>query len=274
MVELFYTLLIFNQVTSVTPKLEARLRIQTTKEDTYYLLTKGQPVEIKVSGPGWLRIYTRIPWTKEKKGTQIYKLILQEDNIKERFVSFETEYSRVAKIDKIGLSKWRSFYINVPDGLHTYRFIHWRAPSDTILLKFTNESPKRWKDITPLSYNSIMELVEDERIVNYFELTPQKGVILELDGPKRLKVISRLNIPLSTPGEQTYTIEVKEKGKRIKSVSFRAYPSETVYYKNRSDMVPSNPHNLYLNIPKGMKRYEFSIDSNWGGGLRFMVEER
>lgn len=265
---------ILNQVVNISPENEVRIKIQTLKEESYFVLTRKQPVEIKVSGPTWLRVYTRIPWTGEKKGTKLYKIILQEDDTRERFITLESEYSKVSRIDKIRLSKWRSFYINVPEGIHIYRFIHWRAPGDTIFLRFTNESPGKWQDITPLSYNTKLELVEDEKVINYYETTPEKPVILEIEGPKKLKIISRLNIKSGAQGEQVYSINIKEKGKTIKSTTYRAHPSETVHYNNRPGILPSNPHTIFLNVRKGIHRYEFYIENNNPCGLRFLIESK
>ncbi|MEO0183397.1 MAG: hypothetical protein ABIL40_07970 [candidate division WOR-3 bacterium] len=272
MIELIFV--IFSQITHITPRVETKITIQTTKEESYFLLTRKQPVEITVSGPTWLRVYTRIPWSGDKKETKFYKIILQEDDLKEKFITLESEYSRVSRIDNIRLSKWRSFYINVPEGSHSYRFIHWRAPGDTIFLRFTNESPGKWKDITPLSYNAKLELVENERIIYYFEATQEKPVILEIEGPKKLKIISRFNLKTDTQGEQFYSIIVKEKGKTVKSVSYHAYPSETVHYSNRPGTLPSNPHTFFLNVRKGLHRYEFYIENRAECGLRFLIESK
>ncbi len=267
-------LLLINQIANIAPGNEVKIKIQTLKEESYYVLTKKQPVEIKVSGPTWLRVYTRIPWSGEKKGARLYKLILQEDEIKEKFITLESEYSKVSRIDNIRLSKWRSFYINVSEGTHSYRFIHWRAPSDTIFLRFTNELPSRWQDVTPLSYNAKLDLVEDEKIINYFEVTREKPVILEIEGPKKLKIISRLNLNPDAQGEHIYSIIVKEKGKKIKSVNYRAYISETVHYNNRPSISPSSPHGFFLNVRKGIHRYEFYIENGATCGLRFLVESK
>lgn len=267
-----FLLIFVGQLINVSPQNETKIKIHTTKDEAYTILTRNQPVEIKVSGPTWIRVYTRIPWTGEKKGTKVYKLILQEDDIKEKFITRETEYSSVARLDKIRLSKWRSFYINVPQGLHTYRFIYWRAPSDTILMRFTSESPGRWQDIPALSYNRTLELIEDEKIINYYEATIDKPVIIEIEGPKKLKITSRLHIPANVQSDQLYTITVKEKDRTIKTQNFWAYRSETVGYNKQTDLIPSNPHTFYLNVRKGTHRYEFWITNGAGCGLRFMAE--
>ncbi len=269
---LFLLSLLFGQTMSITPRTEIKIKIHTTKEESYLILAKNQPLEIKASGPTWLRVYTRIPWSGEKKGTRIYKIILQEDDIKEKFITQETEYSSIARFDKMRLSKWRSFYINVPEGLHTYRLIYWRAPQDTILLRVTYEAPGRWQDIPALSYSSKLNLVEDEKVIDYYEATPERPVILEISGPKKIKIISRLNLLANVQGEQVYSITVKEKEKKIKSVKFNCYRSETVEYNNQKDILPSNPHNFYINVPGGTHRYEFIPAGNARISLRFLTE--
>jgi len=276
MIKIMVFCFIIGQIKEINPPNGLKIKIQTYQEDTYYLLTKDRPLEVKVEGPTWLRVYTRIPWPEDDKGSKAYKLILQENDMAEKFITLETEYSKVAKLDKIRLSKWRSFYINVPKGINTYHFIAWRAPSDTILMKFSFETPKRWVDIIPNEYNAKLELVEDERIINYFELTNTKPVILVIEGPITLKVISRLNYSMTMDGEQFYSIEVKEKDKIVKKNSFRAYRSETTTYHNRKELMPSNPRTFYLKIQKGRHSLQFNIAGTniESAGLRLMVEEK
>lgn len=274
MIKIIILALLFSQIKEINPQNELKIKIQTTKEDNYYLLTKEQPVEVKVEGPTWLRVYSRIPWSGDAKGTKIYKIILQENELAEKFITNETERSKVAKLGKNRLSKWRSFYINVPEGLNTYRLILWRSPADTVLIKFAYESPGKWSDIMPSEYNAKLELVEDEKVINYYELTETGKVILETSGPKKIKVISRLNYGTEMQGEQLYSIAVREKSKVIKSNSFRTYRSETTSYRNRTEIVPSNPHSFYLNVGKGKHRLEFYLTGAGTGVLRFMVQEK
>jgi len=274
MIEIIMLALVFGQIREITPRNELKVKIQSFQEDTYYLLTKKQPLEIKVEGPTWLRVYTRIPWADNVKGAKIYKIILQENDFKEKFVTMETERSKSAKLDKVKLSKWRSFYINVPSGINSYRFIAWSLPGDSILVKFAHEAPKKWLDITPLEYNAKLQLVEDERIIDYFEITGTKSVVLEIEGPKKLEIISRLSFTMAMQGEQFFSVNVKEKNKIIKNSSFRAYRSETTNYHNRTEILPSNPHTFYLDIGKGKHRLEFNLAGGESCGLRFMIEQK
>jgi len=275
MFELIVIHLILGQIKTTIPRPEVKVRIQTYQEDTYYLIGKDQPTEITVEGPTWIRVYTRIPWHDDWSGTKTYKIIQQTNGQKEKFITLESERSKVAKAGPVRLSKWRSFFINVPQGRNTYRFVHWASPTDSVFLKYAFESPKKWAEYAPSAYVSKLELTEDEKVIEYYEATDQKPVVLEVTGPRRIKIIARLNFTMTMSGEQFFTIDIKEKGRSVKTQSFRAYRSETTVYRNLRDAVPSNPHAFYLDARKGQHRYEIFLSGLTGDlGLRIQAEQK
>jgi hypothetical protein len=275
MFELIVFNLIFGQIKSTLPQTEVKVRIQTHQEDTYYLLAPDQPAEITVEGPTWIRVYTRIPWHEDWTGTKIYKIIQQTNGQQEKFVSLESERSRVAKAGPVRLSKWRSFYINVTKGRNSFRFVHWQSPTDSIFLKYVYEAPKKWADLTPSGYVSNLELTEEEKIIEYYEATDLKPVVLEVAGPRKIKIIARFNFPAAATGEQFFSIDIREKGRSVKTKSFRAYRSETTLYRNLRETVPSNSHVFYLDARKGNHRYEIFLAGLAGSaGLRIQAEQK
>jgi hypothetical protein len=275
MFELLCVQLLLGQIKSVVPQSELKVRIQTYQEDTYYLLTKEQPAEITVEGPTWIRVYTRIPWHEDWTGTKTYKLIQQTNGQQEKFITLESERSKVAKTGPIRLSKWRSFFISVPKGNNTYRFVHWASPTDSILLKYAFEAPGKWSDWPPSGYSSKLELAEEEKIIEYYEATDRTPVVLEVSGPRKIKIIARLNFNMTMPADQYFTIDLKEKGRSVKTKSFRAYRSETTVYRNLRETVPSNPHVFYLDVRKGAHRYELYLAGQAGSAaLRIQAEQK
>jgi hypothetical protein len=271
MFELVLFQLVIGQIKSTLPLPEIKVRIQTYQEDTYFLLGKDQPAEITVEGPTWIRVYTRIPWHDDWTGTKIYKIIQQTNGQQEKFITLESERSKVAKAGSIRLSKWRSFFINVPKGLNTYRFVHWASPADSIFLKYAFETPGKWSDLTPSGYSSKLELTEDERIIEYYEATDLKPVVLEVAGPRKIKVIARLNFTMAMPEDQYFTVDIKEKGRSVKTKSFRARRSETTVYRNLREALPSDPHVFYLDVRKGVHRYELFL-SGFPGSAALRVQ--
>jgi hypothetical protein len=275
MIELIAFNLILGQIKGLPAQQEIKVRIQTHQEDTYYLLTNDHPIEISVEGPTWIRVYTRIPWHAEWTGIQVYKIIQQENGQKEKFIIQESELSRVAKAGPIRLSKWRSFYINVPSGKNDYRFVNWASPSDSIFLKYASEAPKKWGDLAPSEYVAKLELTENEKVINYYETTDQKPVALDITGPQNIKITARLNYAPAMPDDQLFSIAVKEKGRTIKAKSFRAYRSETTGYQNLRETIPSNPHAFYFTVRKGNHRFEIYLTGLAGSAaVRIEAEQK
>jgi hypothetical protein len=276
MVNLVMTLCLVSQLQQIEPYKKWEIEIVTKKTDEYLLLTKNQSMSFAVEGPTYLRIFTRILWPKGSMGSEIYKVILQENEIDEDIITLESEESRVSK-DKKGrpLSKWRSFYIEVPEGLNRYKLTHWSSPQDTILIKFAYESPKRWVEISPTEYSSIIEAIEEERIIKYYELKKDGAIALRINGPQRLRVIARLNYDEKMIGDQNYTIMVEENGE-VEKYPLKCYKSQIITYKDRRNIVPSNARSFHINLAEGAHVLRFSLAGTMAesAALRFLVEEK
>lgn len=268
--------MLFAQIKGIDASGEIKVNIRTSRDETYQLLTKTRPLVINVDGPTWLRVYTRIPVRADEKGVKRYKLILQENDLKERFITLETERSRVARMADVRLSKWRSFYIRVPRGPNTYRVVIWTAPSDSVLARVAYEAPVKWQDIPPAAYNAKLQATEEEKVIDYFEATTARPVVVSITGPAKLKVITRLGYSPAMNDDQVYNVTVKDNDRIVKNSNFRAYRSETTAYHNRLDVVPSNPHSFYLTLKKGSHRLEFSIAGSQAeaAGFRFLVPRK
>lgn len=276
MIKLLLILFVFSQIKEIKPDKKWEIEIVTKKRQTYNLLTKDEPITFTVEGPTYLKVYTRIPWSVDTKGSQIYKVILQENDMDERIITLESEVSNVTK-DKKGrpLSKWRSFYIEVGEGLSNYKIIHWSSPNDTILLKFAYESPKKWVDISATDYNTIIESIEEEKIVKYYELNKDEQLTLGISGPTKLKVISRLNYDEKMLGEQNYTMLVNDNG-AVEKFPLKCYKSGVIMYKDRKEIVPSNARIFYINSKSGWHNLKFNLSGTIAKSvsLRFQVEEK
>lgn len=275
MIKLLILLCVFSQIKEISPDKKCEIEIVTKKTEKYNLLVKGEPITLTVEGPTYLRVYTRIPWSGDFKGNRLYKIILQENDLDERIITLESAMSGVTK-DKSGrpLSKWRSFYLEVGEGINNYKMINWASPTDTILVQFKYEAPKKWKDVAATNYGSIIEAIEAEKIIKYYGLKNDNQVTLCISGPTKLKVISRLSYDETITGEQKYTMLVHEKGKTTK-FPLKCYKSETIRYKNRKDIVPSNAKAFYIKLGKGWHTLEFSLSGSIAkeAALRFQVEE-
>lgn len=275
MIPLLCVACLFCQIKEITPNKTWDIEIITKKSIEYTLLTKNDPVTLTVEGPTYLRVYTRIVWPKGKKGNQIYKIILQENNVDERIITLESTVSEVSR-DQRGraVSKWRSFHIEVPEGLNHFKIMHWASPEDTILMNFAYESPRTWQDIPATTYAAILEAIEEEKIVTYYELTKGNKIGLTVNGPMKIKVVTRLNFDTNLMGDQPYTLIVDDNGVE-ETHHMKCYRSETITYRNRKDVVPANARSFYYDVNNGSHVLHFTLTGTLAQstGLRFLTEE-
>jgi hypothetical protein len=275
MIKLLIMLCVLSQIKEITPDKKLEIEIITKQTQEYNVLTKNEPISLTVEGPTYLRIYTRIIWPNQKKGQEIYKLILHENELDEEILTFETERSTVTKDEKgRSVSKWRSFYLDVPEGLNTYKLMHWSSPKDTILLKFAYESPKEWVDIPATSYSAILEAAEEEKIIKYYEATKVKKVTCAVNGPMKIKVVARLNYDKTMMGEHSYTVLIDDNGK-TDTHTLHCYKSEVVQYVNKKDLIPSNAQSFYISVEKGRHVLQFTLSGTVAesAALRFLTEQ-
>ena len=92
---------------------------------TYYRLTDKTYAEVTVSGPTFIRLYTRVEFEYWMEGEVNYRItVLEDSKIKGTFqLSAERSETTVYQDNgELVPGKWRRFKVEVPDGKHTYRF--------------------------------------------------------------------------------------------------------------------------------------------------------
>ncbi len=268
---MIFIVLIFAQL-SITNPHKAVIKIQTAVKDTYLLITKSSPLTFEITGPTWIRIYTRIPWKKEFGKTAQYKLILVKDDTDEKFITKLTEISKNAYLNGIRVSKWRSFYVNIPDGKHKYEIYLWKAPADTVLAKINFEAPKNYKEITPGAGYRQLEIIENEKMIKYYRFDTKNPLKMKIEGPAKLKISVR--IPLKSGNEQaTCTITVTNNGKTLKEFTFIATPSDVCQFKDTKDEIPSRVSHFTINLRKGVNNLEFNLRGTESALIRLQVQQ-
>jgi hypothetical protein len=247
-------------------KLSPRTVISVVKrvEQEYYFVTNNQPMEITVTGPEWIRVYTRLLWHSNMESSQTYKILLKEQD-QEKLLSFTSELSSSARgADKQSFSKWRSFYLEVPQGKTDYKFTLLEAKSDTVAIRFSFEKPTDYKKIAPATKFREFEFVDKERATNYYEITAKTPVKVKIQGPATLRATCRLNYDYTLEGKQSYTVAASVSGKEWQAKTFRTGKSETGLYKNANDLIPSTAGNMYLDVPPGTYVIDFTLKGGLG----------
>ena len=260
------------QIKTVEPERPWNIEIVTTKTQEYLLLTKKEPITLTVEGPTSLRVYTRILLPSRTSGDHLYKLILAESPMEERIISFETALSAVTSdVHGTAVSKWRSFYIDVPDGENTYTLTHWTSPKDTILVRFAYESPQPWTIVGATEYQSTLETIEGGATTRYYELPKSEKVTVKVVGPTRIRITTRLNYDETLFGEQSFTLVANDNGTEV-TFPLKCNRSDALIYQNRSDIVPSNARSVYLSLDEGMHSVTFTISGTLAKSVAVLFE--
>ena len=274
MIHMLVIMCLFSQIKTILPEKPWEIEIVTRKTQEYLLLTRQDPITLTVDGPTDLRVYTRILIPDNGHKNQVYKLILTEGLLDEQIISYETDISLITT-DQHGtpVSKWRSFYIHVPEGKNTYTLTHWTSPKDTILLRFAYESPEPWNDLRAITYHSLLSTVEDDKTVRYHLLKKDAPITVKLQGPTKLKVIARLNFDETLFGEQSFSIVIDDNG-TVNSLPFQCHKSDDTQYTDRNDIVPSNIRTSTIPISTGSHTLVFTLSGTLAksASLRFLVK--
>lgn len=274
MIKILLLCCLIAQIKIVEPERPWTIEIVTKKLQEYLLLTKTEPITVTVEGPTYIRVYTRILLPGQNQGNHLYKLILTEGPLDERIISFETNRSLITT-DTHGtpVSKWRSFYVEVPAGEHTYTLTHWDSPKDTILLRFAYESPQPWTIVPATEYQSLLETIEDGRTMRYYEISKSDNVTVKVSGPTRLRITARLNYDETLFGEQSFTLIARDNGAES-TFPIKCDKSENLIYQNKGEIVPSDARSVYLSLDDGSHTIVFTITGTLAKSvaLRFETE--
>jgi hypothetical protein len=216
----------------------------------YTPVTKQTPLEFDVEGPCWLRVYTRLWWPAGADGLLKYGLSLWQDDA-ERPVSFETGLS-TSSFGPGGrkLGEWRSFFVQVPEGNSHFRLAVTSGAAETVGVRFALQSPQPGR---PAAIPGARELVlADGRDTSRLrELKTGQATSIELVGPCRVRVHTRLNFDPGLPGAQNFVMAVREGKSLLVRRNMKAARSPSASYVNEPGLIPSSGRMLKFSLPSG-----------------------
>jgi hypothetical protein len=256
-----FALLLGQNASLDVKKISPRTTLSVIKrvEQEYYLLTKNIPIELSVSGPTSIRVYSRLLWHNNMTDSQPYKLIIRQAD-QDKVLSFITEKSKSTyDANKQSYGKWRSFYLDIPAGLNNYKLTLLEAQSETVAVRFNFEKPKEYKKSSPYGTYRELQFVENEKVTNYHELKLDEPVKIKIEGPLSIKAVCRINYDYTLEGKQNFTLATTVQGKEWRTKTFRVSKSETGMYKNAPELIPSTPVNFFINVPPGTYIIDFNL---------------
>ena len=236
----------------------------------YYLLTSSQPLEFKVQGPTWLRVYTRLWWPDGVDWDRQYRMSLWQGDV-ERPLVFESGPSRSSfGPERRPVGKWRSFYVQVPAGFNSYRLDLEDAPTDTVGVRFTFRAPKPWKPVAV--QGEVLFLADGADTTRMTKLKTGQPLGVTVAGPCRVRVSARLNFDPSMVGAQNFVLTVNKGERVVANDNLRVSRSEAAYV-NEPGLVPSSRRTLRFNLGEGTHRLDLVLSGTLAGSAGVTVEK-
>ncbi|MBI3193538.1 MAG: hypothetical protein HYZ34_03600 [Ignavibacteriae bacterium] len=116
--------------------------------------------------------------------------------------------------------------------------------------------------VRPLQGESVKLLMSGKERT-YYRLTKSNTITIEVDGPGKMKVLSRLAFAKSGNASERFTVRALEGSEEVKVFTTQTEKS-TIAYKN-SDLVSGKNRKFSINVPEGTHTYVFRLEEPAAG---------
>jgi hypothetical protein len=225
------------------------------KDRLYFRVESGETATVQVRGPGEVKCYVRAVAGDAGSATIKYSVVISEGDHRLKTVETETAPSAMKWKGSSELAaKSRSFTLRIPDGDHrlTIAFASKDAKAAGIRYVF-RETPEHSAQL-PLHATGKREsviLLVKEKPLDYYVADQQSPVKVEVIGPTRLRVVSRLVYPSGARGSQRYTIKLERDGESLPDKTLETTKSSVVECESHPDWIIGKSKSFYVEVPKG-----------------------
>ncbi len=248
------------------------------KERLYWRLKKDTEQVLRVTGPGTLRLISRVPLSTRVKD-KVYKIHWSLDDGDSGVFEHKIRKAQSAlrKTDSKKVSRGRSNEIEIPPGQHLIRVDLEESPTSVAYLcnhvrLMATVSKAKNVDVPPVDHGSGRMIKAGDAVVEYHALPSGEEMHVEINGPTFLKVISRLDWNQTMTGTQKYTLRVYEDGLAKQSYILKGRPSNSSVYLDKPDTLPARGEVVYIEVPEGRHRYTFGFqEAGRELNLRFLA---
>jgi hypothetical protein len=227
------------------------------KSRAYWKLEQGLSMELTVTGPAQLRVFSRAPWKrsfKDKPYAWSYRL----DDGETEVLRHKAGKARSARLAGGGalLAASRVDEIEIPPGVHVLRITADECLGGALYLRlqrrFVQPIPRGGNiELSPVAPLPVRDVAVRETIARYHVLASGEEAQLDVVGPTFLKLISRLDWNPSMSGRQKYMLRVYLDGEFRNTWVLQGRRSDVAVYTEKSDSVPAQGEVVYVDVPEG-----------------------
>ncbi len=244
-----------------------------------YHFTKNKELVYQVHGPATLKLYSRAVALSRKGDSEVsYSFEVTVDQSPPRQIKHQTRLSGIRSSQHPNHRYTRASldYFQVGDGVHTIRVRRKESPGPLLfrLVKHSQgkKSRRRLKAQILAPADTAYILIGQKRLP-YFKVTPEKPLLLEVEGPKTIELLSRLALEYWMNGAQDYRLQIRDNGRLVGTYHYSTTSSDTATVEGHEELVPGKWRTCRLQLKSGSHRLKISLlDSNRQVFVRFFEE--
>jgi hypothetical protein len=124
-----------------------------------------------------------------------------------------------------------------------------------VALTWCDAASLTWRSFVPTKYGAKADILVDSKTLTYYRFDSVAPITLSVEGPTRLKILTRVRIP-NDREEETYTVTVMRDGEHATAEEFTAPVSERAHYVAFNSFRPGVIRRIYVDVPTGQHHYE------------------
>jgi len=223
-----------------------------------YTIMRDDSLIYQVNGPARIELITRYPSPEKSKKSQSFSYQLVVDN--EEPIIINHRYKLHKSIRSVQhpshyYTYSGNYFINIKDGDHTLSMLTNAEQKYPVLLRVIKKRFKtslgKVNDLQPMVFQANRTVEVSGKDISYYELIHGRPLQLNLDGPKTLRILSRLLFDSEMGTEESFRIRVKSGKKVLGTYYLSTERSSDSRIKDQPDKVPGKWRTCEVTIPTG-----------------------
>ena len=223
-----------------------------------YTIMRDDSLIYQVNGPARIELITRYPSPEKSKKSHPFSYQLVVNN--EEPIIINHRYKLQKNIRSVQhpshyYTYSGNYFINIKDGNHTLSMSTNAEQKYPVLLRVIKKRFKtsldKVNELQPMVFQANRTVEVSGKDISYYELIHGRPLQLNLDGPKTLRILSRLLFDSEMGTEESFRIRVKSGSKVLGTYYLSTERSSDSMVKDQTDKVPGKWRTCEVTIPSG-----------------------
>ena len=223
-----------------------------------YTIMREDSLIYQVNGPARIELITRYPSPEKSNKSQRFSYQLIVDN--EEPITINHRYKLQKSIRSVQhpshyYTYSGNYFINIKDGDHKLTMYTNAGQKYPVLLRVIKKNYKKSlnniHELQPMVFQTNQTVVVSGKDISYYDLVNGRPLQLDMDGPKTLRILSRLLFDEEMGPEESFRIRVKSGRKVLGTYYMSTERSSDSTVKDQPYKVPGKWRTCEVTIPTG-----------------------